>query len=223
MLRGIATGMRPAVVGVRGLPRTTLELSTTGAGAELRRHLITRTAGLPVGFAVSVLALPQDGASYLKGRKKQALRTNCTKASAAGIHCQPITHHELHAHATALLDQRSTIADLDKLLAEPDGAGFESWVAFDSNDVVIAIARLQVDSTVAWLKYFVAVTDHDHSVARYTLSAAVFMSLADRGVQHVIVGSAVFLNPGLTYFQQLLGFYATRADVVTPAHHLSET
>lgn len=216
LLRGIVLGIRPAVAVVRNLPRTTLELTTTGAGVDLRSHLAERRCGIPTGRVVSVLALPQNGAAYLKGKKKQALRTNSTKATADGVGCHHISNVELRAYATQLLAQRSSIADLEMLLAEPDGAGFENWVALDSNGDVVAIARLQVDQTVAWLKYFVAVTDTPQSLARYKLSAEVFIDLADRGVQHVIVGSAVFLTPGLSYFQRRLGFEATRADVTAP-------
>ena len=59
-------------------------------------------------------------------------------------------------------------------------------------------------------------TDVELSIARYRLAAHLFLDLAGRNVRHVVVGSSVFLPPGRVYFQRLLGFEATRVDVVEP-------
>src|SRR4051794_32948977 len=69
------------------LPRRPLTFSASPAGEELRTWF-RPDRRLPFNRApIAVLDLPGTPADYLRGRSRQALRTNLTRAAALGLSC----------------------------------------------------------------------------------------------------------------------------------------
>src|ERR1700691_290963 len=63
------------------IPRTQVRLSGGPSGERIRAHLQLRRWGLPrFRLAQGVLHLPTDFATYMRGRRRQALRTNVSRA-----------------------------------------------------------------------------------------------------------------------------------------------
>jgi hypothetical protein len=75
---------------LRGTTSESVTLSDSRSGQVIREYFSRRSLGvLPVTrFCRGVLVLPRDHAEYLRGRRRQALRTNLRHATEAGIRCE---------------------------------------------------------------------------------------------------------------------------------------
>jgi len=197
------------------LPKVTIQLSDQQAGTELGAYLRTKIIGVRTQRAVSLLQLPDVPADYLKGRYRERLRTNISKANSLSVKCAPIDAVAFQQLAGGSYVAGANIKYLDLLLAEPMTPAMEHWVGFDADAQPIAFARVQIDGQTAWLKCMVAISDDPRSVVRYKLSADIFMSLAERGIKYVIAGSVIDLADGLAHFQHLLGFRPTQVELLT--------
>lgn len=198
---------------LKSLPTRVLILSNSESGFELARFLKKRTMGLRTERATAILDLPACGSEYLKGRYRERVRTNISKANSLGLSCRALRSDEFQALVERLSEDGSNIPYLELLLAEPARPDMEHWVGVDEGGEAIALARVQTDGDVAWLKCLVAIADDPRSVIRYKLSAEMFMSLADRQYKTVVAGSVVDLSDGLAFFQHLLGFRATQVEI----------
>ncbi|MGH2913999.1 MAG: hypothetical protein ACRDMX_03320, partial [Solirubrobacteraceae bacterium] len=93
---GDQTRLLRTLPGVPGLlwyllrvPRTAVALSDGPAGQMIAQHLACRRWGLPrFRLAQGVLQLPSDRAAYLRGRRRQAVRTNVRRARELGLRCE---------------------------------------------------------------------------------------------------------------------------------------
>lgn len=197
------------------LPKVTIHLSDQQAGRELNAYLRTKIIGVRTQRAVSLLQLPDVPADYLKGRYRERLRTNISKANSLSVRCGPIDSVDFEQLAGGAYRAGANIKYLDLLLAEPITPAMEHWVGFDADAQPIAFARIQIDGQAAWLKCMVAIAADPRSVIRYKLSADMFMSFTERGVRYVIAGSIIDLADGLAHFQHLLGFRPTQVEILT--------
>jgi hypothetical protein len=76
---------------VWGLPRLAVPLSNSPAGALIAEHLSLRRCGVPrFRLAQGVLHLPADFPSYLRGHRRQAVRTNIHRARDRGMRCRHV-------------------------------------------------------------------------------------------------------------------------------------
>lgn len=191
-----------------------LVISDDECGRALKNYVSERTMRLRTYSAAAVLQLPEVGRTYLKGRSRQAVRTNIKRADELGLVCKAVSGEMFCDAARAALQAGSTIKYLDSLLAEPIGQGMEHWIGYDAAGEAIAFVRLRAMANVAWIGCLTTLHDDPRSIIRYKLSAEIFMDLADRKISKVIAGSAVGLPDGLLFFQHLLGFRAVRLDVV---------
>ena len=68
-------------------------LSGSLAGEALRAYFNQRSLGVFPQHRLcrGVLLLPRDHSAYLRGRRRQALRTNLRRAAAAGIVCEEVS------------------------------------------------------------------------------------------------------------------------------------
>jgi len=192
-------------------------LSGSSAGRALEAYFNQRSLGaLPrTRFCRGVLLLPQDHADYLRGRRRQALRTNLRRAGAAGIRCEVVsdwrraiddtrhvwglqcgswTDSELHAR---LEEVRTGLARSEVTVA----------VARDEDGWPLAMAAVVIDDVVCLIKYAVATSHearwalHDHLV-RTLISRRVRCLLADGGGPFGALGFA----SNVQHYQHLLGY-----------------
>jgi hypothetical protein len=181
------------------LPRVDVRLSDSSAGREIDRYLRARARGLQHNrIAQGVLHLPERPADYLRGRSRQALRTNLHRAEAANLRCDAVLDLEERLDAVVQLGMEDWAAKLDGRPEDP------VWIARDGADTNVGLLWATVDSEWAMLRLLVA----EFSEARYALHTALVTDLCSRGVRHVFArkGSALLLTPGLQYFQQRLGY-----------------
>ena len=166
--------------------------------------------GLGARVARAVLRLPNERAEYCRGRSRQALRTNVRHAESLGITC--------HRLLTAA-EQGAALEEFLHILGCPSSdreylelaiglqPGRQDFhVAVDASGQVIAVAALDVDVRCARLVFLRSAVGPAGGPARYALIRHVIDALIDRRVNHLLVGGAVRLAPGLQYFQQRLGF-----------------
>jgi hypothetical protein len=206
----LAKGARATAALLAGLPTLTVHLSDSPAGERLREHFGHRQWGIRHSrLAQGVLVLPETHAGYLRGRSRQALRTNMRKARDAGISCRPMVH--LSERRAAALDLRARTGMArwpDESLCRP---GDVWWLAHDRRGEGVALAQLTVDREWALLQSLVST----QRPSRYLLHSEVVAALIAADVQYLAVNTstAPLLHPSLQYWQRLLGFYVANLSV----------
>jgi hypothetical protein len=181
------------------LPSIRVRPSATPAGRLISEHLAIRH-GRHWRFrrAQAVLELPADFSDYMRGRHRQAVRTNVKRARQAGftVGSFPIADWEPGSD-----DHRAV-----HLTPGP----VEQWYVADADGAWVGQAVLSVDQEVALLHGMVSsVTD-----VRWLLHAALVERLCGScSVLLVNSDDAYFLSPGIQYFQRLLGYRVARLQV----------
>jgi hypothetical protein len=181
----------------------------------LRRFFDERFLGLlPQNrLCRGVLILPDDHRTYLRGHRRQALRTNLRKAATAGISCEQE------------LDPGTAFAALEEILAArkrpPDDVLKlrVSWralfwlpeitllVARDTSRRPLAVVAAIIDHDVCLIRVAVA-SDHH---ARWALHDHLVRELSARGVRYLLADGggpfgALGYDSELHHYQHLLGY-----------------
>ena len=167
------------------IPQTEVRLSEDPSGERIRAHLRLRRWGLPrFRLAQGVLHVPADFATYMRGRRRQALRTNVARARARGIGCT------------------QTI-----LGSGPFGPA-EHWQARTRAGILVGEAWVTVDAECALLHSLVT----SESDVRWLLHASIVERLCLGGCRQLLTNSHdAFLMPaGQQHFQHLLGYSVER-------------
>ncbi|RBY86850.1 hypothetical protein [Blastococcus sp. TF02A-26] len=194
---------------LRELPDHPLSFSDAPAGRELRAWF-RPDRRLPFNRApIAVLELPGTSAEYLRGRPRQALRTNAARAAAEGVRCAPVHDPaELRRIAVAIADRRG--ATPDHVAPEhQDPSADRLWsVAYDADGDPVAVTQTVVDESRAGLITLMTASGHPAArVTRYALQAHLAGRLIDRGVTTLAVGGSMLLtSPGTRYFQRRTGY-----------------
>ena len=210
-LRALAdrAGIAAVVTVVRSVPVVEAPFSDRPTGVELRGWF-RMGKGLFLGRApVAVLRLPDTRAEYLRGRPKQALRTNITRATALGISCAVVTcPAEIGRVVAHVADRRGQ--DPAAMVRETVGPALARRVsvAYDADGRPVAISETVVDGDWAGLATLVTVpTEGDGQVLRYLLHAHTVGDLIDSGVRMLTVsGSMLLSSAGTRYFQRRTGY-----------------
>jgi hypothetical protein len=189
----------------RRLPLTELRLTDSPPGRMIAEHFAIRDAdGFRYRTAQGVLDLPADFGDYLRGRRRQALRTNIGHARRQGYTARAYAVDNWHPGADDTRRAAISPGPIERwLLTGPDG--------------VVADSILTVDRDVALLHGLVSFGPY----ARWLLHAAIIERLC--GECTVLVTNsddAYFLAPGNQHFQRLLGFQIRRLEV-DRAHDLA--
>jgi hypothetical protein len=193
---------------LRELPVVEVRLTSQPAGDAIRGRLCGRVAGMPTRrIARASLQLPAAPEDYLRGRSKQAVRTNLRHAETAGIACERVVDHDAQrARLTEFAELGGwELRHLTDVLGVAPGRE-HFHVARDAEGRTIAAATLDVDEHCAYLVFLQAVEGELTAPARYALTVHVIQELIRDGVPMLLMGNAVRLHPGLQYFQQRLGF-----------------
>lgn len=186
--------------------RLPLSLSRLPSGIAIRDHINSRRHGFRVGDALSVLALPRKMDDYLRGESRQAMRTNIRRAINLGYKTSRVACDRFCSQAIRVEEYGQHFKWIDMLLAEKPTGDLEHWIATDKADRPAALARVQIDHNVAWLKYLVSADLSRNSGLRYKLSSDIIEYLISQNIRYVIVGLVYDLSTGLKYFQDRLGF-----------------
>jgi hypothetical protein len=158
----------------------------------IAEHLSIREGGRhKYRSAQGVLSLPDDFAEYLRGRHRQAVRTNVGHARRAGM-----------TVASMAIDDWAPGED-DFRRPHIGPGPIERWIVLDRDGVIIGDAILSVDDEVALLHGLVAFTTN----ARWLLHTAIVERLCgDCGTLLINGEEAYNLGAGARHFQHLLGY-----------------
>lgn len=183
----------------RRLPLTDLRLTASSSGRMIAEHFAIREGGrFRYRGAQGVLTLPADFADYMRGRRRQAVRTNIGHARRAGL--------VVHSYA---VDNWAPGLDDSRRAAITPGP-VERWMVFDPDGICTADAILSVDQEVALLHGSVSFVPH----ARWLVHNAIVERLCGE-CKFLLTNSddAYFVGSGHQHFQRLLGYDVSRLCV----------
>ena len=198
---------------LRNLPIETVALSALPGGKLLYDRWSRQSWRKAASHAC--LPLPSNVDSYLRGRHRQAVRTNLHRADKIQLACRPIpTDWDVTRQALRTGTFASLLDELEQL-EQPDTAVM-SWAVFDSGGQVLGRAVALVDEQTAVLLLLHGPTDLGVAhQTRYLLHTAVVADLIRRGVRSLVVESILGAPPGLKYFAARLGYRACRIRIVS--------
>jgi hypothetical protein len=150
--------------------------------------------------AQGVLPLPADSSEYMRGRHRQAVRTNVGHARKAGL---TVVSVAIDNWEPGLDDTRA-----GQIAPGP----VERWMVFDATGLPVADSILSVDDQVALLHGLVTISASTN--ARWLLHAAIVERLCG-SCDFLIANSddAYFMGAGNQHFQRLLGYEISRLRV----------
>jgi hypothetical protein len=209
------------VVVVLRTPSEEVCLSTSVSGRALSAYLDSRSLGvLPNNrLCRGVLILPERHADYLRGRHRQALRTNLRRAESDGIRCQAISdpvdafheiteiaqHRRTHVMRTEpTLEERLVVANWRAILSRPE---ITLLVARDRLGSPLAITAVVIDDALCLIRVAVA-RSHE---ARWALHDHLVRILIARDVRYLVAEGggpfgALGVEPNVHHYQRLLGY-----------------
>lgn len=222
-LRAAASVQGPASVRalLRALPVQPIELSDGPAGQQMRAWFRPERT-LPFDRApIAVLDLPASPAEYLRGRSRQALRTNLKKAAATGISCASLdSAQEVRRVADAIAAGRRTVGEELVPPAEVPGPYRRFSAAYDATGEPLALGQTILDGAQAGLLLMLTAIDHpDARIGRYALHTHLITDLIALGATRLVVGGSMLLTgEGTRYFQRRTGFTPVRVEVRAARH-----
>jgi hypothetical protein len=197
-------------------PREYVVLSGSCAGQVLDKYFNRRSLGVlpPNRLCRGVLLLPQDHAEYLRGRRRQALRTNLRRAASAGIRCEVVSDpRRVVDDASYLLRRQRGLSEAELNVVRDrfrDGVArpeITFTVARDEHGRPLAIVAVVIDEMVGLITWAVA-TSHE---ARWALHDHVVRILIGRRVRYLVAeGGGAFgalgFETNVQHYQHLLGY-----------------
>ena len=174
------------------LPRVEVRLTDSPSGRMIGEHLaIRRGRHWRFRHAQGVLPLPAEISEYLRGRHRQAVRTNLRHAREAGLR---VEHHPLSDWRPGSDDSR---------LAHISPGAVERWDLVRSDGAIVGQAILSVDEEVALLHGLMSLVPY----GRWLLHTAIVERLCGScGVLLINCEDAYLMSAGTQYFQRLLGY-----------------
>jgi hypothetical protein len=168
-------------------------------------------------LAQAVLELPTVEKDYLRGRPKQALRTNLRHAREIGVTSARVPSYEAWLEAmSVILRARRDAEPAEWELFKPTSAQQVAYyVARDIEDTPLACARVALFGDFGVLFSMLSRPDllPVASYARYQLHTCLALDLGSSGLKKLLVGSAFKETVGTQYFQHLLGYQARNLRV----------
>jgi hypothetical protein len=210
---------RQVVALIRLLFRTRSQevvLSASPTGRVLSAYFDERSFGLFPNNRLcrGILVLPEHHSDYLRGRHRQALRTNLRGADAAGIRCEAISDpRRAFDELTEVVTNRRrplTGAELAILASWPANLARPEMtlvVARDRLGRPLAISGAVIDDAVCLIRVAVA-SSHE---ARWALHDHLVRILIARGVSYLLAEGggpfgALGFDANVHHYQRLLGY-----------------
>jgi hypothetical protein len=197
-------------------------LSESRAGQALTAYFNQRSLGVfpTTRLCRGVLLLPREHSDYLRGRRRQALRTNLRRAATAGIRC------ELASDRSAVVDElfeirrrANSFRDVESdtwraTLARPE---ITIMMARDECGRPLAMTGVIVDDSVCLISFAVA-TSHE---ARWALHDHLVRTLITRRVRYLLAEDggpfgALGFTVNVQHYQHLLGYELRHLTPVSP-------
>ena len=188
---------------VAKLERLTVSPTDSPSGRAIRAYLEERRYGIPKHrIAQGMLIIPCSSQVYLRGHHRQAVRTNLHRATDAGLTC---------AHLARFVERETVVNQFTSaftdswerklLIGRPES---EWWAVFDAEGQPIGLAMVSIDSEVALIWSIMC----RGQSGGWLLHTEIVSEMAKRGVTCLLVAAktAPLLQPGLQYFQRLLGY-----------------
>ena len=166
--------------------------------------------GTRIGQAV--LDLPTVAEHYLRGRPRQALRTNLSRARETGIASARVPTYEAWSQDMGTIirarDDPSP-GDWERHKPRP-GQRVAYYVARDAGEVPLACARVALFGSFGVLFWMLSRSDRHPATswARYQLHTQLALDLGRSGHRYLLAGPAFRETAGNQYFQHLLGYRA---------------
>ena len=202
-------GMAALATLLHRLPVVRAEFSDSPSGRELRSWF-GATRALPVDRApVALLRLPGTPDEYLRGRPRQALRTNIARARKAGVTCAVVRDPaEVRRAAVLIAAHRGQCPDEMVGLSGGPGVVRETCLAYDAVGDPVGMSVMVLDGPWAGLRACVTSPGHQDALAvRYLLQSQTAAHLIAREVSWLTVGGSMLLSSeGTRYFQRRTGF-----------------
>jgi len=211
----VALARRPrrvqALLSLRDLPIVELRLSA----AEHERWLHSRW---PAGgeslfgghWAQAVIQTSLDEHEYLKGRHRQAVRTNIRRARELGIVATRLGGYDEFVAASApVYDSRRGGDAVLAATRRPTPSEKFAWYSASTPDYAapVIVAAVALFGDFAVLVVMVGNRHYAHvGYVRYLLHTFILCDLAAGGTRHLIVGPVLRESSGNQYFQRLLGY-----------------
>src|SRR5262249_12829860 len=151
-----------------------------------------------------VLVVPDSTQAYLRGHHKQAVRTNLHRASDERLSCRQLASFKEREALADLIDPGFTDSLERQLLVGRLEPACSCWAVFDADGEPIGLGAVSVDSEVALIWSLVC----RGYLGRWLLHTEIVSEVADRGVTCLLGATKMtpVLQPGLQYFQRLLGY-----------------
>ena len=193
-----------------------VDLSTSMTGQALSGYFNERAFGVfPQNrLCRGLLVLPEHHSDYLRGRRRQALRTNLRRAELAGIRCEAISdRRRAFDEITEIVKRRRTLATqaeqqiLASWQAMLEGPEMTLVVARDRLGRPLALMAAVIDDAVCLIRLAVASSYearwalHDHLV-RIVIARGVKYLLGEGGGPFGALG----FDANLLHYQHLLGY-----------------
>jgi hypothetical protein len=199
-----------------------VRLSGSLAGRTLHAFFNARSLGVFPRHRLcrGVLFLPEDHSEYLRGRRRQALRTNLRRAVSAGISCEVASDRSRVLDDILEIDRRGSLGhDTDvkswrAALAMPE---FTVMVARNERGNPLAFAGVVIDEAVC----LISVTGAISHEARWALHDYLVQILIAHRVRYLIASGggpfgALGYPANVQQYQHLLGYELRHVSAVAP-------
>jgi hypothetical protein len=189
-------------------------VSASTTGQALRTYLDQRVLGVFPQHRLcrGVLVLPERRSDYLRGRHRQALRTNLRRAARAGITCEILDDRSRFVEAVGAITRSRGNGALSEnqvhhLWSEWAGAEMTLLAARDEDGCPLAAAAAIIDDSVCLIK---GGTSSSHE-ARWALHDHLVDLLIARGVRYLLAAGggpfgALGFATNVQHYQRLLGY-----------------
>jgi hypothetical protein len=185
------------------LEHVTVSPTDSASGRAIRAYLEERKYGIPTHrLAQGVLVVPRSSQAYLRGRRRQAVRTNLHRARDERLSCSQLASFQEREAFADLIDPGVTDSWERKLLIGRPECTW--WAVLDGESRPLGLGVVSVDSQVALIWSLVC----RGRSGRWLLHTEIVNEMAKLGVTYLLVAArmAPVLEPGLQYFQRLLGY-----------------
>src|ERR1700709_129689 len=139
-MAGAVPALRDRLPVLAELRALVVGLSPTALGDRMEAKYGGHRRGVPCRLAVSVLALPARGEDYLRGRSRQAVRTNGNRAIEAGVTRRRMGRGEGDVRITAVLRARGEEGLIESVREDLHTGLVQAWLARDAEDATEVVA-----------------------------------------------------------------------------------